>query len=172
MWKIEFLGLLVVLLQSFSCAQAQKIRPPEEAACGASNAKLKVHLDNKQHPLGTTDADHALIYIIEEGGLMGNFTTRYGMDGNWIGDNHGMRSYFFRTIEAGDHRLCREWQSPTLFRGHPVSVLSFTAKGSVVYYFRAKVDHMSSPQTIDLQPINADEGTLLISTSAFSTTEP
>ena len=36
---------------------------------------------------------------------LGNTTTRVGLDGIWVGANHG-KSYFFVLVNPGDHHLC------------------------------------------------------------------
>jgi hypothetical protein len=172
MRKIKFLGVFVVLLQAVSFAQAQKERPSEEAACGASNSKVKVHTDRNQHPLGTADSGQALIYIIEEQQIRGQMTiaTRYGVDGQWVGGNSGT-SYFFTAVDPGEHHLCGEWETKPIFQARPLSMISFSAKSGEVYYFRVQVGAIA-PSLMDLQPINTDEGKFLISKSAFSITAP
>jgi hypothetical protein len=125
-------ALAVILLQAASFAQSQKVRPPEEAACGSSDSKLNVHTDRKQHPLGAAGAGEALIYIIEEQPVVKSFAhvTRYGVDGTWIGGNQG-NSYFFTTVGAGDHHLCGESQLKYLRLIHltqgPISMISLSA---------------------------------------------
>jgi hypothetical protein len=176
MSTLRCLALAVMLLQAASFADSQNVRPPEEAACGSSDSKLRVHTDRKQHPLGAAGAGEALIYIIEEQPVVKSITfahvTRYGIDGTWIGGNQG-NSYFFRTIGAGEHHLCGESQlkyAGLIHAQGPLSMISLTAKDGASYYFRALVD--VNLGRLDLQPVSADEGKLLISRSAFSTTKP
>jgi hypothetical protein len=174
MRKIKFLGFLVILLQAVSIAQAQSVRPPEEAACGPSDAKkLAVHTDRKRHPLGTVDPSRALIYIFQESYVGPFLTLRYGLDGSWIGANHGDNGYFFSNVDAGDHHICGELQGPsgpTIFHPSlPVSVVGLSAKVGQVYYFLAQVASTNHDLHILVEPIGADEGKLLIARSGFST---
>jgi hypothetical protein len=119
MSKARCMVLVTFLLQGVYAAGAQSVRPPEEAACGAINTKLKIQTDKKHHPVGTATPGKALIYIIQV--EKGKEPIRYGMDGRWIGGNYG-DSYFFTTVEPGDHGLCGDWQHKILFTSKPVSV--------------------------------------------------
>ncbi len=167
---------LLILLNHGIFAQ-QSGRPPEEAACGPAQSKLRVHTDKKSHSMATPEAGQALVYIIQDELHDGTVIvgcgvlTRYGLDGKWIGGNCG-KSYFSAEVAPGEHHLCGEWQLHNLFQSHtPVSLYPFAAKSGETYFFRAQVVIGKPPygfHTIDLRPINSDEGRLLIQKSGLS----
>ena len=65
-------------------------------------------------------------------------TTRFGMDGAWVGANHG-NSYFTLAADPGEHHLCVDWQSVFGRLKQKIGLASFTAEPGRVYYFQAKV---------------------------------
>ena len=64
-----------------------------DIACGSDKTKVEVHSKSVQHPMIDPDATHALIYFVQTDefhgiAVLGQFTTKYGLDGNWIGGNN------------------------------------------------------------------------------------
>jgi hypothetical protein len=113
--------------------------------------------------IGDTWGDHVAIHI-------GTPPTRFGIDGTWVGAN-GYRSYFFFSVEPGDHYLCtnveakteRAVQSSTAAR-------SFTAEAGKSYYFRTVTpDAGPSGGPTKLVPVDPAEAQVLIAAAAFST---
>jgi hypothetical protein len=92
----------------------------------------------------------------------------FSIIGSWVGANRGTSHLYF-PVEAGEHNLCSDWQSAPFWIGALVSLDSLTAERGQTYYFRARVMESSpSVWTLDLDPINRDEGRLLVVTSPLS----
>jgi len=96
---------------------------------------------------------------------------RVGLDGAWVGANKG-KSYFFFSVDPGDHQVCTNWQSGT-FKETSKRIGSATtikAEGGKVYYLRVQVyERSEQDRNVKLEPVEPAEGQFLISASAFST---
>ncbi len=91
-------------------AQDQAGAARAAAGCGADKVQFEVTTDKKVHTEGKAEAGKALVYFFEDerrdpNQRLGNVTIRVGLDGKWVGANHG-KSYFFFSIEPGAHALC------------------------------------------------------------------
>jgi hypothetical protein len=141
-------------------------------ACGPDAVKFNVRSSEGQLPAPPPVPGKALVYVVEKyerpGNELGTPTLRVGLDGSWVGANRGTSHLFF-PVEAGEHHLCSDWQSAPFWIGARVSLTSLTAEPGQTYYFRARVME-SSPSVwiLDLDPINSDEGRLLVGTSPLS----
>ncbi len=185
--------LTVVVLVTWSMAVAGRAQgnmsaPKEDTAtaartaagCGPSNIEFDVKTDNTQHPMSQPEAGKALVYFLhvesQDGGVIGKgwVTSRVGLDGSWVGANHG-KSYFFVSVDPGEHAACTEWQSSHKIYSRQSAALSFRAEAGKVYYIRTTVveitAHHSNPG-MKLELIDGAEGQLLISASALSTSHP
>ncbi len=94
---------------------------------------------------------------------------KVGLDGAWVGANKG-KSYFFFSVDPGDHQVCTNWQSGT-FKKTAMRIGSATtikAEAGKVYYLRAQVYE----RNVKLEPVEAAEGQFLISAAWFSTSHP
>ncbi len=86
------------------------------AGCGPSDVEFDVKTDPRQHPVSQPEPGKALVYFLQvetqDGGPIskGWVTRRTGIEGNWVGANHG-RSYFFLSVDPGQHSACADWQS-------------------------------------------------------------
>jgi hypothetical protein len=67
-------------------------------------------------------------------------TMRVGLDGAWIGANKG-KSYFFFSVDPGDHEVCANWQSGTFKKTAKRigSAITLKAEAGKVYYLRTQV---------------------------------
>jgi hypothetical protein len=80
--------------------------------CGAFSVTFSVKTNKNQHPFAQPDAGKALVYFVEDDS---NFnatpkpTVRVGLDGAWVGATHG-NSYFYFSVDVGEHHLCASWQ--------------------------------------------------------------
>jgi len=140
-------------------------------ACGSDAVKFNVR-SSEGRPPAQPEPGKALVYVVEQyerpGNELGTPTVRVGLDGAWVGANRGTSHLFF-PIEAGEHHLCSDWQSAPFWIGARVSLTSLTAEPGQTYYFRARVMESSpSVWTLDLDPVNSDEGRLLVGTSPLS----
>ena len=106
----------------------------------------------------------ALVYVFQDMKrdanvtYLGAATTRVGVDGSWVGANHG-KSYFFFPVDPGEHHLCIDWQSSNKNLVGMGYAASFTAEAGKVYYFRGKVDErLEREGTIELELVDSAEG--------------
>lgn len=174
--RTTFLAILVmtsyILAQDKPVATASAIA----AGCGSADAKFEVKTDSKQHPVAQPESGKALLYFIEDDtGFLGRPrpTTRLGVDGNWAGANHGS-SYFYVSVEPGEHHLCASWQSTVVLgAGHKTAATRFTAQAGNAYFFRVRNSWSQySVAQIDFNPVDGDEAQLLMSKFSFSTSHP
>jgi hypothetical protein len=90
---------------------------------------------------------------------------KVGLDGAWVGANHGT-SYLSFPVEPGEHHLCAEWQlgeAPSSIR-YTVSLTSLRAEPGQTYYIRARF----LLRVMDFEKIDPDQGRLFVGTSPLS----
>ena len=160
--KNEFaLVLLVALLAVPGLAQDQVAAARAAAGCGPDKVQFDVRTDKKQHPEAKAEAGMAAVYVFEDErrdpnelpfGIADTATIRVGVDGQWVGADHG-KSYFFFSVDLWDHDLCANWQSSLKSFSKLASAASLTAEAGKVYYFRASVDERT--QTLPAVRIEA-----------------
>jgi hypothetical protein len=150
--------------------------PPQTAStrggCGPSEAQFDVKANDKQHPVPPSDAGKALVYVFED--MEHGPTMRVGLDGAWIGANKG-KSYFFFSVDPGDHQVCTNWQSGTFKKTAKRigSAITLKAEAGKVYYLRTQVyERSEQDRNVKLEPVESAEGQFLISASSFSTFHP
>ena len=147
------------------------------AGCGPSEVEFNVKTDKNQHPTPQPEAGKAMVYVfdtikLDPGLVIGTVTLRIGLDGSWMGANHG-DSYFYFAVDPGDHRICAQWQSTFERLSKLASAASFTAEAGQVYYFRAIADARSRDRgAARLEPLDPAEALLLTASSAYSTSHP
>jgi hypothetical protein len=172
MRKYMFLALLAAA-PVFGQNQTADLRTA--AGCGPAKMEFDVKTDKKQHAVTQPDPGKALVYVVEEeksdphSMQIGHLTVRVGLDGTWVGANHG-DSYLSFQVEPADHRVCSDVQS--IFASKGLSgAADLTAESGRTYYYRVEVwvgDHDHPPQ-FWLKPVDESEGLLLISNLALST---
>jgi hypothetical protein len=142
--------------------------------CGTTDTRFEIKKDKSQHPSAPPEPGKAVIYFVEddtEFQAVPNPTTRIGLDGTWIGANHG-NSYFYVSVEPGEHHICASWQGWRVLRTTPQSAAAhFTAEAGQSYYFTVKntlLREIMIPK-IELLPLDSDQGQLLASEFAFGT---
>jgi hypothetical protein len=164
---------IVALVMLFAAAALGQALPAgSTAACGGGNVSFKVKLDDSQHALVLLEPGKARVYFLQEAGT--SHTTLYptvkiGMDGAWIGANHG-NSYFSVSAEPGEHHLCVSLQSS--FVAQRVELAHFTAEAEKVYYYRTRLVMSRSVELLELEPIDSDQGKYLIETFPLSNSTP
>ena len=177
--------LVLILFAASAFAQDVTAIAAAESACGAKDTNFDVKRDTTQHPTPQPEAGKALVYVVEDMGQCpectghGNafFTnvsmalTKVGMDGAWMGANHG-NSYFFFAVDPGEHHLCINWQSVLQVRSRAFAMANFTAEEGKVYYFRARVFPGKDDYSFDLDLVNSDEGKFLVASSVLSVSHP
>jgi hypothetical protein len=170
--------ILVVSFIVFSAvavfAQDQATSARVSAGCGANNTQFDVKTDKSQHPQGQVPEGKALVYIFEQirtdphYHMFGAATIRIGLDGLWIGANHG-NTYFYFAVDPGDHSLCANWQSSIGRLSKLASAVTMTAEPGQVYYFQAKVDERPNDNpAVWMEPVDPAEAKILIASASLS----
>jgi hypothetical protein len=168
--------LAVLLLASPMFAASAETQPLGAPGCGAADAKFEVKTDKSQHPLATPDAGKAQVVFIEDDSEFGSRpfpTTRFGVDGSWVGATHG-NSYLEFSVDPGEHHLCASWQTTVIVtQGHKSAAAHFTAAAGESYYFAVKNKWTRDLGTavISLTPLDSDEGQLLAAKFALSASQ-
>ncbi len=166
---------IAILFLLASTALAQTPTAPAVApGCGTTDIKFDVKTDKSQHPSVQAEPDKAVIYFVEDDTQFQSRPlplTRIGLDGTWVGANKG-NSYFYLVVDPGEHHLCANWQSFVGFGAHHQSAAAhFTAEAGQSYYFTVKNTWLREVMImkIELLPLDSDQGQLLASRFAFST---
>ena len=140
------------------------------AGCGPNDIQFDVKSDKTQHPQAPPDAARAVIYVFSERAEFPN--VRIGMDGKWMGANHG-ESYFFFTAEPGEHRLCWDVQKGQDKLSDQGAAITFTAEAGKAYFFRTTLYWNNGIVTRrKLKRLDGAEGMFLVSSWALSTSRP
>lgn len=169
--KLGLSILVFVLGMSFSFAQ-QNAAP----GCGPEKQKIQVTTTKNYAPI-QPDPGKALIYVVQDDSQYDSRprpTTRIGIDGAWIGATQGS-SFLRAAVEPGEHHMCASWQG---FVGLGVAsreaALHFTAEPGKSYYFRVRDRFIREHEraNIDFMPLGSDEGQLLASKAALSSSVP
>jgi len=164
--------LAVVLFASTVFAQDHPAAAAANGGCGPSEIQFDVKTNENQHPVATPEAGKAVVYVFED--IEHGPTMRVGLDGAWVGANKG-KSYFFFSVNPGDHQLCTNWQS-NIFKKTAKrigSAIALKAEAGKVYYLRTQVyERSEQDHNVKLEPVESAEGQFLISASKFSTFHP
>jgi len=166
--------LVLVLLAGSALAQDAAGVTAAKAACGPASVKFDAQQDATQHPTPEPDAGKAMVYVVQSLGEIECTScalTKVAMDGAWVGATQGT-SYLFVSAEPGEHHLCVNWQSRLQFRSQAFGLANFSAEAGHVYYFRIRPSVSRMIYLFDLDPINSDEGKLLVAASGFSVSHP
>ncbi len=169
--------LSILLFVSPLFAQDQAAVARAAAGCGPNEVRFSVKTDKEQHPMAQPEPGKAMVYVfggesIDLHGLVigkEGVTTRWGVDGVWVGAGY-RNSYLFFPVSPGDHRLCAGRQAYL----QPSAALSFTAEAGKTYYFRTRSRHPSNhehyygPRDTDLEPLDPAAAQLLIADSPFT----
>lgn len=169
---------LAVLFGAPLLTQAQASNDHTGGGCGPSKAGFDVKTDSKQRPLpAKPDDGKALVYVLQTaweqpGIVIGSQKpiTRVGVDGAWVGANHG-DSYFFFSVDPGQHSVCTDWQSSFYERSGLASAVDLNAQAGAIYYFRVKVRDaiQGRPGEVKIEPVDRSEWNLLFGSSSFAT---
>jgi hypothetical protein len=169
-------SLFVLSFLTFTATGRAQNAAAGAPGCGTADIKFDVKTDKSQHTAAQIETGKAVIYFVEddtEFQAIPSPTTRIGLDGTWIGANHGS-SYFFVSIDPGEHHLCASWQGAMKSNPAHQAAAHFTAEAGKAYYFSVKntwLLHIMIPK-MELTPLDSDQGQLLASQFAFSTSHP
>jgi len=171
------LAILVFFLGTTCFAQNSSTVPAAAPGCGNVNTKFNVETNESQHPFAKPDPGKALVYFLQDDT---NFTsrprptTRFGLDGNWLGATHA-NSYFYVSVDPGEHHLCADWQSFVIIGANLTTAAAhFTAEPGGIYFFVAQNhggEHQG-PAGVALWPVDGDEAQILMSKFALATSRP
>jgi hypothetical protein len=165
----------VLALPGLAQDQARAVRAA--AGCGPDNVQFDVTTDKRQHTEGRPEAGKALVYVFEDeerdpNQVLGVVTTRIGLDGAWVGADHG-KSYFFFSVAPGEHAVCANWQARLKMYSKLASAASLTAEAGKVYYLRAIVEERTHIRpAVRIEAVDAAEAQLLVAGSALSSSHP
>src|SRR6266404_1103969 len=107
--------LTALLFLAFATISSAQNAPTETAAapgCGAENTKFDVKTDRSQHPFVKPEPGKALVYFLQDDAYFQSVprpTTRFGLDGNWVGATQA-NAYFYVVNDHADGG--REHQRP------------------------------------------------------------
>jgi hypothetical protein len=163
--KSVFIALLLA-----ASAFAQEPSGGVASACGPEDTSFDVKLDKSQHTQAQFEPGKARVYFIQEKGADAlGVTTKFGLDGGWVGADKNS-SYFAVSVEPGEHHVCANVQS---FRGHPIRLAHFTAEAGQVYYFNARVVYGEEAKAyLFLGVVDSDQAKYLIDSSPLSVSTP
>lgn len=98
--------LLAILLLFFgtTCfAQSTPAVPAAAPGCGTVNTKFNVQTNVSQHPFAKPEPSKALVYFLQDDSTFASRprpTTRFGVDGSWIGATHSFSYFYVRSSQA------------------------------------------------------------------------
>ena len=168
-------ALALILFTMAAFAQDPSAISAAETACGPKDVNFDVKDDNSQHTVADPELGKALVYVIQDIGVVkcigGCITTKVALDGAWVGANHH-NSYLFFHVSPGEHHLCANWQSHFAFASRLMGLAHFTAKAGQVYYFRTRAFGDKSQAFLDLDPIDSDQGGLFVASYPWSISHP
>jgi hypothetical protein len=168
------LKLALIFLLLTAPVNAQNQPATVASACGPKDVIFDVKQDGSLHTLAQPEAGKALVYIIQERGIVcgpGPCITKVGLDGVWVGAFR-KNSYLFSSVEPGEHHVCANVQAGGGL-GELKGLAHFTAEAGKVYYLRVYADRFDNlPAILDIGPIDSDEAKYLIVTSPLSVSQP
>ncbi len=162
--------------------QARSTTLPD--ACGNEKAQFSVKTRKNQSVPPLPAQGMAQLVFIEQvdasamGGCLGcnMFTTRFGMDGNWVGAAKG-NTYFAIDVVPGEHHLCAYWKTIQAARGKNVGVASVQVEAGKVDYIQATIkdeemDTSAPVWVLNLSRLSEDEGKYHVKISALAVSKP
>jgi len=145
--------------------------------CGPAAVHFEVKTEKHHLPVRPENGK-ALVYFLQDDTQFQSRprpTSRIGIDGTWVGATKS-NSYFYVSVDPGEHDLCSSWQSFVGFNtAHTAAAVGFKAEAGRTYYFLVRnswVRELQKPADIELEPVNDAEGQLLTSKFSFSTSHP
>ena len=172
-------ALMILLFASSVFAQSAPSPTGTATApgCGPADFSFDVKSSSSTHPVSQPEPAKALVYFLQDDKVFESRprpTVKWGVDGNWVGATQG-DTYFYLSVDPGEHHLCAEWQSAVLINvGRPSAAGHFTAEAGKSYYFRAQDLYWGdvAAANVKLGRVNSDEAQLLMTQFGFSTSHP
>jgi len=168
---------VTLLFATSLLAQNEPSPGASQGACGPKEVRFDAQTSPGKPVL--LEPGKALVYVSEVfkkvPGELGNPTIRVGLDGTWMGATRA-NSYLSFSVDPGEHHLCTNWQSHLKRLSREASFTNFTAEAGRTYYFRARISYQSvgeaTVMSLDLDPIDPDEGQYLVASNPASTSHP
>ena len=160
--KLFYCFLLLLLFTIPAAGQSPSVEQAAAPGCGKENTKFDVQTTKSNHPILKPDAGKALVYFLQDDTDFVSRprpSTRFGLDGAWIGATNS-NSYFYVSVDPGEHHLCADWQSFVGFNtGHKTGAASFTATEGSSYFFLVKnrSNHDNFPASMKFELLDPDE---------------
>lgn len=169
---------LVILLFASALASPAQANSPGAPGCGPSDVQFDVKTAHAQHSLPPPDSGKALVVFLQDDARFESIprpTTRFGIDGAWVGATHS-NSYFYLSVDPGEHHLCANWQSKAVLIGpsRSTAAMQFVAEAGRIYSFRARDLYYKDrpPAEVKLEAVDNDEAQLLMNSFELSSSHP
>jgi len=168
--------LSAVLTLGFAATAYASTTLPD--SCGSDKVKFDIEKTKSDGTLPPVSEGKSRIVFIDTvlwtgvhiGG--GGNTTRFGIDGTWVGATSG-NSYFTIEIAPGEHHLCSAEQGVFSAKKDTVNMTSFTAEAGKTYFFEYKVNmqaaYKANLKTASLSAVDGDEGKYRLKSLQIST---
>lgn len=155
-------------------------------SCGDDKIQFDVTTQKKPPapaPPGAGKAQIILIEVLDRNlgcWTCGTPTSRFGVDGAWVGANQG-NSYFVMDLAPGEHHVCTDWQSAFGTLKKKIGMADFTAEAGKTYYFvvRMKLKAYNGSDSggevdrdLTFAQVGDDEGKFRMRSSALATSAP
>lgn len=172
--RVTLIALLLLTCPALATSQSGP-------GCGPANVKFDITTTKQLPAAPAAQTGKALVYFLQDDlkyDAVPRPTTRFGIDGTWVGATHG-NSYFYVFVDPGEHHICANWQSDRtglswIGSKRSTAAAQFTAEAGKTYYFRARdiarVDDnriVTEPEVV-LSPLDPDEAQVVMNTFAFS----
>jgi hypothetical protein len=175
--KIAVLLLCASLLPATQALAKSKAILPDGCGDDAVEFDAKLEKDNPAFA-GPSDGKALIVFVetIPDAGLYAKTTTRFGIDGAWVGATKG-DSYFTLTVGPGEHNLCASMQSaPSGMKKTFTQATTLTAEAGKVYYFEAAMNVIGSQKfgiaSFDLAQLSEKDGKYRVKAWKFATSKP
>ena len=158
------LGMTAFAQQDQRFGHQRQPEVPLPPSCGPGAQGFNVRLDDAGHSLLPPETGKAMVYFIHDDGSGvggGSPTTRYAVDGSWVGANQG-ESWFAVAVTPGEHHVCA---ATSVVRDRPAerSSLISTPKQGRVTSSALAYSTSRSADLLELEQIDSDEAGYLIS---------
>jgi hypothetical protein len=145
--------IVTLLLAATVATVAHASAPVLPDSCGDPGITFDAKTDIAIAPLAPPAEGKAqvvlIMTVVKKGGHgafvpgIRNFTTRFGMDGSWLGAA-GNNSYFSVDVTPGEHHLCANVQNTLSGAKDMIGMQTFTAEAGKVYYFEFVATRIST----------------------------
>jgi hypothetical protein len=145
--RLSFVIFAIILVVTALATHAEAATLPD--ACGADEIKFVVKTQKGDPPAAPAEGKAQIVFVemsTRSGrwSPFGNgteFTTRFGLDGTWVGASAN-KSYFTVEVLPGLHHLCSSVQG----KDNMVGATSLTTEAGKIYYYQATIENLVDGQ--------------------------